>query len=166
MIRATLGVIAGLIVWGVVATGLDVLLRFALPGYAAAEPQLNFTLGLMIARLALPGAVPSVVAGFTSAWIARGDRRVSAALAVILVAVFLPTHYRLWLKFPIWYHLTFLGSLVLLTFLGARLASGVHGRLVERPPSARRCARRLREYRSAVPVRPLSSRVCRYARDC
>jgi hypothetical protein len=122
MIRAALGVVAGLIVWVVVATGLDMLLRSALPGYAAAEPQLNFTLGLMIARLALPGAIPSLFAGFACARIARGDRRAIAALAIILVAVFLPAHYRLWLRFPIWYHLTFFGSLVLLTFLGARLA--------------------------------------------
>ena len=123
MIRATLGMIAGLIVWGVVATGVDILLRLALPGYAAAEPQLNFTLGMMIARLALPGATPSVIAGFASASIARGDRRVIAALVVILAAVFLPAHYRLWLRFPLWYHVTFFGSLVLLPFLGARLAS-------------------------------------------
>jgi hypothetical protein len=135
MIRATLGVIAGLIVWVVVATALDILLRFTLPGYAAAEPQLNFTLGMMIARLALPGAVPTVLAGFACAWIARGDRRVIAALAIILVAVFLPAHYRFWLKFPIWYHLTFFGSLVLLTFLGARLASSISRRTPSSSPS-------------------------------
>jgi hypothetical protein len=120
MIRAAIAVFVGLIVWGVIATGLDILLRFALPGYAAAEPQLHFTLGMMIARLALPGAVPSLGAGFASAWIARGDRRVTAALAIILLALFLPTHYRLWGQFPVWYHLTFLGSLILLTFLGAQ----------------------------------------------
>jgi uncharacterized protein (DUF983 family) len=78
---------------------------------------------MMIARLALPGAVPSVGAGFVSAWIARSDRRVIVVLIIILLAIFLPAHYRLWEKFPLWYHLTFLGSLILLTLLGARLKS-------------------------------------------
>ena len=99
------------------------LLRIALPGYAASEPQFNFTLSMMIARLALPGAVPSIGAGFVSAWIARSDRRVIVALIILLLAIFLPAHYRLWEKFPLWYHLTFLGSLILLTLLGARLKS-------------------------------------------
>jgi hypothetical protein len=78
---------------------------------------------MMVARLALPGAIPSIGAGFASAWIARGDRRVVAALAIILLALFLPAHYRLWAQFPVWYHLAFLGSLILLTLLGAKLKS-------------------------------------------
>jgi hypothetical protein len=125
MMRAVWAVVAGLVAWGIVATGLDILLRYTLTGYASAEPQLNFTLGMMIARLALPGAVPSVIAGFVSAWIARGDRRVIAVVIIILLAAFLPAHYRLWAKFPLWYHLTFLGSLILLTWLGARIKSRV-----------------------------------------
>ena len=125
MMRAVWAVVAGLVAWGIVATGLDILLRYTLTGYASAEPQLNFTLGMMIARLALPGAVPSVIAGFESAWIARGDRRAIAVVIIILLAAFLPAHYRLWAKFPLWYHLTFLGSLILLTWLGARIKSRV-----------------------------------------
>ncbi len=121
MIRAILAVIGGLIVWGVCATGLDILLRHALAGYAAAEPQLSFTLGMMIARLALPGALPSIAAGCAAAWISRGSRRVTAALTLVLVAAFLPAHYRLWTKFPAWYHLAFFGSLIALPWLGARL---------------------------------------------
>jgi hypothetical protein len=123
MIRATIAVAVGLIVWGIIAVVLDVLLRAALPGYAAAEPHLHFTVEMMVARLALPGAIPSIGAGFASAWIARGDRRVVAALAIILLALFLPAHYRLWAQFPVWYHLAFLGSLILLTLLGAKLKS-------------------------------------------
>jgi len=123
MIRAAIPVIVGLIVWVICATGLDILLRLALPGYAAAEPQMHFTLGMMMARLALPGAVPSIIAGFATAWIARGDRRAVLVLAIILLLMFLPAHYRLWTQFPLWYHLTFLGSLILLTLFGAWLHS-------------------------------------------
>jgi hypothetical protein len=121
MIRASIAVIIGLVVWVICATALDIPLRFAIPGYAAAEPQLQFTLPMMIARLALPGAVPSVAAGLASAWISRGNRRAIAALAIALLAIFLPTHFYVWHKVPLWYHLVFLGSLPLLTWLGARL---------------------------------------------
>lgn len=127
MIRASLAVIIGLMVWVICATALDIPLRYALPGYAAAEPQLQFTLPMMIARLALPGAVPSVAAGFAGAWISRGNRRAVAALAIVLLAIFLPTHYYVWTKVPLWYHLVFLVSLPLLTWLGATL----HARLVK-----------------------------------
>jgi hypothetical protein len=123
MIRPAIAVVVGFLVWMACATALDILLRFTLPGYAAAEPSMHFTFGMMIARLALPGAVPSIAAGFVSAWIARGNRRATVALAVILLLAFLPAHYRLWTRFPLWYHLTFLSSLLLLTLIGAKLYS-------------------------------------------
>jgi hypothetical protein len=125
LIRAIIAVVAGVIVWGAVAVGLDLLLRIIFPGYAAAEPEFRFTLGMMLARLALPGAVPSIAAGFVSAWIARGEVRVVAVLAIILLLCFLPGHYHLWTKFPLWYHLTFFVSLILLPLLGAKLKSGL-----------------------------------------
>lgn len=121
MIRAILSVVAGLLAWAVVATGLDRILRVALDGYAIAEPTFHFTLPMMIARLSLPGALPSVCAGFACAWVSRGNPRATAALVVVLLAVFVPVHYRLWAQLPPWFHLTFLASLVLLTVLGARL---------------------------------------------
>jgi len=122
MIRATTAVIAGIVAWAVVATGMDLILRATLSGYALAEPQLHFTLGMMLARLAVPGAVPSLAAGLITAWISRGNGRIVTLLAVILFFVFLPSHYALWSKFPWWYHLTFLGSIFLLTACGAVLA--------------------------------------------
>jgi hypothetical protein len=121
VIRSSIAVIVGLLVWGICATCLNLLLRFALPGYAAAEPQMQFTTGMMLARLALPGAIPSVAAGFSSAWISPRSGRAIAVLVVLLLLIFLPTHYYLWAKFPVWYHVTFLGSLILLTWLGAKL---------------------------------------------
>jgi hypothetical protein len=121
VIRATIAVVAGLLVWAVCATGLDIVLRHLLAGYSAAEPQMQFTLTMMFARLALPGGIPSIVAGFSSAWISKKSSRVTFTLIVLLLMIFLPTHYQLWTKFPLWYHLTFLGSLILFTWLGAKL---------------------------------------------
>ncbi len=89
MIRAIGAVLVGLIVWVLCATALDIVLRLALPGYAAGEPRLDFTLTMMI--------------------------------AIVLLLAFAPMHYHLWSKFPAWYHLTFLGSLALLPFAGAKL---------------------------------------------
>jgi uncharacterized protein (DUF983 family) len=51
------------------------------------------------------------------------DRLVPALIAgVILLILFLPIHYSIWPKFPIWYHLTFLTSLPVLSVAGGRFA--------------------------------------------
>ena len=39
----------------------------------------------------------------------------------MLLAGFIPQHITLWEKFPVWYHLTFLLSLIPLTLLGGKL---------------------------------------------
>jgi hypothetical protein len=121
MIRAIIAILIGLLAWAVSATGLDILLRHVLTGYAAAEPQMQFTLPMMFARLALPGGIPSIIAGIVGAWISRKNGRVTFALAIVLLLVFLPAHYQLRTKFPLWYHVTFLGSLIVLPWLGAKL---------------------------------------------
>ena len=41
------------------------------------------------------------------------------AVVVLLVALFIPVHYALWERFPLWYHLVFFVSLLLMTVLGA-----------------------------------------------
>ena len=118
MVRGIASVVAGLCAWTVVATAANLLLRLAWPGYVAAEPSMTFTLGMLVARLAT-GALASVVGGFSAAWIAKGSGTPVKVLAGLLLLIFIPIHYRLWDKFPIWYHLTFLASLIPLTFLGA-----------------------------------------------
>jgi len=120
--RGIAGVAAGLVAWIVVATAANVALRVAMPGYADAETPMTFTLEMMLARLFL-GAVSSVLAGAVAAWIARGSTRAPWILGIVLVALFLPRHVALWDKFPVWYHLTFLVSLLPLTLLGAWLTA-------------------------------------------
>ena len=121
MLRSTIAVIVGLLIWFICAVALNLLLRLTIPGYVAAEPLLQFSLGMMFARLTLLGGITSIAAGFTSALISPRNGRVIAALVIILVLIFLPAHYHLWTKFPVWYHLTFFGSLILLPWLGANL---------------------------------------------
>jgi hypothetical protein len=120
MKRAILAFITGVLVWVLVVSLLDRALRFIVPGYAAAEPRMAFTLGMMAARLII-AAITSLAAGAVAAVIAPASPRVPWALGVVVLAVFIPVHLRLWSVFPLWYHLSFLLTLVPLVVLGARL---------------------------------------------
>lgn len=113
--------IVALVVWFVVATAVHRFMCLVWPAYAVATPLMNFSLPMKIARLLL-GAVCTVLAAATA-------RRLSAArwlplmIGVALLVLFVPGHYRIWDRFPVWYHLTFLGSLIPLALLGARFPS-------------------------------------------
>jgi hypothetical protein len=120
MLRAILSVIAGLVAWMVIATAGNLVLRSAWPDYAAVEPTMAFTPAMMVSRLVL-GAAASIGAGLVGAWISRGSRTAVGVLAGILLLFFLPVHYRLWDKFPVWYHAVFLISLIALTVIGGML---------------------------------------------
>jgi hypothetical protein len=120
MIRKVAGVAAGLVAWIAVATVANLLLRVSWSGYAAAEVSSTFTPGMLLARLVV-GALSSICAGFAIASIIKSRGTAVTILGVVLIALFIPVHYRLWDKFPVWYHLIFLVSLMPLTLLGARL---------------------------------------------
>lgn len=121
MVRLIVGVVGGLIAWFVVATIVNLLFRAAWPGYAAVESSMAFDLAMLFGRLIFLGALSSLCGGAVAAWIAKGDRRATIALGVLLTLMFIPVHYRVWSNFPIWYHLAFLVSLLPLTLLGGRL---------------------------------------------
>jgi hypothetical protein len=121
MKRSILALVAGLALWALVATVLNRGLRAGLPGYALAEPTMIFTLGMKVARLIL-GALASLAAGAATGWIAPSKPGVPWMLGAIILALFIPVHIQLWSKFPGWYHLTFLGTLLPLVALGAALA--------------------------------------------
>ena len=126
MARAILGVVAGLLVWLAIVAVAGVVMRGAWADYAAVADAMTFTLPMMVARLSI-GALATVAAGWVAGLIARGAAIARLAPGVILLLLFIPQHYLLWDKFPIWYHLTFLGSLVPLTWLGGKLASRSRG---------------------------------------
>jgi hypothetical protein len=74
-----------------------------------------FTLTMLAARLVL-GALASMAAGLAATLVSR---KAVPWLAGLLLALFIPVHYSLWDRFPVWHHLVFLVSLPLLTFAGA-----------------------------------------------
>ena len=118
--RSIAAVVGGFVVWWVVATVGNFAVRALIPGYADVERAMNFTLDMQVARL-VTGALASLVAGWVAARISHGSRRVVWALVIALLALFIPVHYRLWERFPPWYHLVFLASLVVATLAGAAL---------------------------------------------
>jgi hypothetical protein len=120
MMRSIGAFMAGLVAWILAASVLDRVLRMGLAGYAAAEPTMSFTLGMMAARLAI-GALTSVIAGAVVASIARSGTLLAGGLGTLILVAFIPSHVKLWSTFPIWYHLTFLVTLVPLVVLGAWL---------------------------------------------
>lgn len=121
MKRAVLALVAGFVVWGVVATLLNFGLRAGISGYTLAEPTMTFTLGMKIARLIL-AAVASLAAGAATGLIAPSRPGAAWLLGAIILALFIPAHIQLWTRFPVWYHLIFLLTLVPLVALGAALA--------------------------------------------
>jgi len=120
MIRSILAVIVAIITWFVVATIGNRILRAALPGYSEVEVAMTFTLAMMICRLVL-GLVSSLCAGFVCAAIARRSNVAPKVAAAMMLILFLPVHYMLWAKFPIWYHLSFLITLAPTMLIGAAL---------------------------------------------
>lgn len=120
-LRPTIAIVTGFLGWWVVASLLSVGLRIAWPDYALVEKAMTFTLSMQVARLAM-GALSSLAAGALAGYLARGKARPPLILGIILTLFFLPIHYQLFDKFPLWYHAIFLLSLLPLTVLGARLA--------------------------------------------
>jgi hypothetical protein len=113
-------IIAALVTWIFIASALNLALRASWPYYHEAETGFNFTFAMKLARLVL-GATSSLGAGFVAAWIGKRPMRAATLTGIVLLGLFIPNHYLLWDKFPVWYHLTFLVSLLPLTLLGAAL---------------------------------------------
>src|SRR5262249_10455452 len=109
--------------WFFIATVVNLALRAWWPHYHEAEIAFNFTFAMKLARLVL-GAISSLGAGFAAAWIGKDRMKSAIFTGIALLCLFIPGHYRIWDKFPVWYHLTFLVSLVPVTLLGATINRG------------------------------------------
>jgi hypothetical protein len=121
MLRLILGMIVGVVVWGIVVTILNLGLRHGWSDYAAVEKAMTFTLPMMIARLT-ESALSSLIAGAAASAISRERFNAALGAGIILLALFAPFHASIWTKFPIWYHLTFLLSLPVMSVIGGRLS--------------------------------------------
>jgi hypothetical protein len=120
MLRTILAAVAGIIVWGIIVTLLNLGLRHGWPDYAAVEKAMTFTVPMMAARLGISG-IASLVSGYSANAISREGRAAFIA-GLFLLACFIPIHYMLFDRFPLWYHATFLISLPVLSVVGGRFA--------------------------------------------
>jgi hypothetical protein len=120
MKRSILACLAGLLTWAVVVTLINRVLRLSLSNYTAAEHTLQFTLGMKWARL-LMAIVTSLVAGAVTRRISPSSRWAPLIVGSVVVAMFVPAHIALWSKFPAWYHLTFLLTIIPAVLVGALL---------------------------------------------
>jgi hypothetical protein len=120
MKRSVLACFAGLLTWIIVVSLINRLLRLSLPGYTAAEHTLQFALGMKWARLVM-AIVTSLAAGAVTGSISPSSRWPAWVVGVVVLAMFLPVHIAIWSKFPAWYHLTFLLTIVPAVLLGALL---------------------------------------------
>lgn len=120
MKRTVFAVVGGLVAWVLIVSLVDRGLRLAMPGYEAAEPDLAFTLPMMIARLA-EAVITSLAAGAVTRAIAPASARAPWIVGGIMLLLFLPQHVRIWAQLPAWYHLLFLITLAPLVVLGARI---------------------------------------------
>jgi hypothetical protein len=116
MLRKIGGVVGGVVAWFVIANVGNRILRATWPGYSQAEVAKAFTVGMLVARLFV-GAISSLCAGFIGAWISKRSVLTIKSLTGVLVLIFLPV-ITLWERFPPWYHVIFLASLVVVTLLG------------------------------------------------
>lgn len=126
MKRSILACLAGLLTWLVVVTIINRILRLTLPNYTAAEHTLQFTLAMKWARLIM-AIVTSVAAGAVARRVAPASRWAQWFVGGVVLAMFLPAHIAIWNKFPAWYHLTFLLTIVPAVLLGAALPSNRRG---------------------------------------
>ena len=121
MKRSILACLAGLLTWLVVVSLINRLLRVALPDYTVAEHTLEFTLGMKWARLVM-AIVTSLAAGAVTRWVAPLSRWAPWIVGGVVLAMFLPVHIAIWSKFPAWYHLTFLLTIIPAVLIGAMLS--------------------------------------------
>src|SRR5262245_17909664 len=121
MSKNILGVVAGVLAWLMIVVVVGAIMRWSWPAYASVADAMTFTLPMMIARLSI-GALATLAAGLVTAIIVPPSTMTRLLPGVLLLVAFIPQHIMLWDKFPIWYHFTFLLSLVPLTYVGGALS--------------------------------------------
>jgi hypothetical protein len=123
MLRTVLGIAAGIAAWFVVVIGVSFLLRAVAPDLAA-ELNRHATTISLVERLAI-SFVGSLLGGLLAAAVSGERLRAPLIAGGLLLLAWGYYHVTMiWNQFPIWYHLTFFVSLVLLSVLGGRLRSG------------------------------------------
>ena len=119
MMRSTIAVVAGVVLWGLLwNVGTMVLME---AGLTSADEPITGT-GVLAGLIAY-SAVLSVLAGFVVGRIVTGDPMKTVwVFAVVQLSIGIAVQAGYWAFFPAWYHLVFLGLVIPATVLGGRLS--------------------------------------------
>jgi hypothetical protein len=118
--RTVFGVVAGIVTWFVIVLGLSFALRAVAPDVAA-ELNRHATVAALWERLAI-SFLGSLLGGLVASAVSRENLRAPLIAGVLLLLWWGTYHVTMiWNQFPLWYHLTFFVSLVLLSVAGGRL---------------------------------------------
>jgi hypothetical protein len=131
MARIVLGVIGGLLGWGIVFVGSERILSAIWPDdfgvhqrafQAAIENGGQFTADtrLLLIQLVI-GALACLAGGFLAALVAGNNGRAPMVLGIVLVALGVMKVVMSWPYVPIWHHVLFTALLYPLTILGGKL---------------------------------------------
>lgn len=125
MVRGIVSVIAGFVLWSVLWVGSNQVVHRLMPDAFGADGSVGSG-GILVGFIVL-SVVFSVLAGYTTASLARGRIRPALVLAVIqvVIGVFVQSMY--WHVLPMWYHLAFLVLLAPAILAGARLRIAATG---------------------------------------
>ncbi len=117
----------GLAAWMAVTALGNLALRAGMPGYAEVEMTMQFSTVMLCLRL-LVGLAATVTAGVVAGYIDRSGKA-GWMLGALMLLIFGANHVYLWAKFPVWFHLVFLGSLLPATVVGGGVGKSVRRRL-------------------------------------
>lgn len=118
-LKIALALIVGFVTWFAVATLGNFVLRAVVSDYRVQELAMSFSFAAMFGRLVI-GAVSTAAACAVAVLIERRNVAMGVIAGCVLLAFFIPVHASLWSKFPLWYHLIFLGSLPLIGLITGR----------------------------------------------
>jgi hypothetical protein len=120
MLKNIFAVIGGFVLWTAFWLASDFTLLLISPDWYGEGLQ-NFSTPVLLISLARSIFI-SIIAGYVASLIAKKNQLQTAlVLGVLLFAfgVFVQAQY--WSRIPLWYHLIFLGLLIPMTYLGAKL---------------------------------------------
>jgi len=107
----------------------NLALRLGMPGCALVEPTMQFSSMMLCMRL-MVGVAATLTAGMLAGYLDRSGNA-GLLLGALFVLLFSANHVHLWNRFPVWFHLTFLATLLPATVAGANA-----GKQMRRPRDA------------------------------
>ena len=121
MLRSTLAVIAGFVLWTVLWLAANAVMTAAMPD-SFNEDGISDDNAIMIVSILL-SVVFSVLGGYTTAMVAKvNEMKPVVILAVLELVVGIIVEISYWDVIPVWYHVTFLVLLVPSIVFGGRMA--------------------------------------------